>query len=445
MSFDWRHTTVGTLLSSDGGELRTGPFGTSLKAEEYTDVGTPVIAVRDIGIGYITIDEKTPRIPPDVVKRLDVFKVIEGDILFGRKGAVERLALVTSKESGWLMGSDCIRLRLPNTVDPRFIAYAFQSPVHRTWMIQHATGSTMASLNQQIIELIPLNLPSLPEQRAIAHILGTLDDKIELNRQMNQTLEEMARALFQSWFVDFDPVHAKARGEQPAGLDPAIADLFPDRFVETEMGLVPEGWEITDLASLCTDIDYGFTASAQLAAIGPKFLRITDIVPEIIDWSTVPYCEISDDKIGKFLLKEGDIVVARTGATVGYAKRIGADHPQTVFASYLVRLRIQPEHSNLILGIAIESDRYKSYIQANRTGSAQPSANAKVITSYSLVIPTLQIQHQFDDLVMPFYSQREYLDQQSQILTELRDSLLLKLMSGELRVPEAAEMVEDIG
>ncbi len=108
--------------------------------------------------------------------------------------------------------------------------------------------------NLRTLRETPVTLPPLPEQRAIAHILGTLDDKIELNRRMNQTLEEMARALFKSWFVDFDPVHAKARGEQPPGLDPAIAELFPSGFVETELGLVPEGWRVETLGEIAENI-----------------------------------------------------------------------------------------------------------------------------------------------------------------------------------------------
>lgn len=140
--------TIATLIDRDGGEIRTGPFGTALNAREYTDSGTPVVAVRDIGYGRLKPDEKTPRIPENVVSRLSIYKLEEGDILFGRKGAVDRSALIRIEESGWLMGSDCIRLRLPKSIDSRFINYCFQSNSHRVWMEQQATGSTMPSLNQ---------------------------------------------------------------------------------------------------------------------------------------------------------------------------------------------------------------------------------------------------------------------------------------------------------
>ena len=210
MPSHWVVTTVGDLLAGYGGSIKTGPFGTTLKAAEYSSDGIPLISVREIGYGVLRVDASTPRVPSEVVERLPEYILEPGDIVFGRKGAVDRSAIVREEQGGWFLGSDGIRLRLPDVCDPRFIAYQLQSPRVRSWLLQNATGTTMASLNQEAIERIPIVLPTLPEQRAIAHILGTLDDKIEVNRRMSETLEAMARALFKSWFVDFDPVRAKA-------------------------------------------------------------------------------------------------------------------------------------------------------------------------------------------------------------------------------------------
>ena len=202
---EWRATTIGGLLAADGGSVKTGPFGTALKAKEYSKVGVPLISVGEVGYGSLRLHEKTPRAPREVVERLPEYLLEAGDIVFGRKGAVDRSALVKPNQAGWFLGSDGIRLRLPTTCDSRFIAYQLQGEASRLWLLHHATGTTMASLNQEIIERVPIVLPPIEQQRVIAHILGTLDDKIELNRRMNETLEAMARALFKSWFVDFDP------------------------------------------------------------------------------------------------------------------------------------------------------------------------------------------------------------------------------------------------
>jgi type I restriction enzyme, S subunit len=244
--YEWLRTTISELIDAEGGSIKTGPFGTTLKASEYSIEGVPLISVREIGYGTLRVDDSTPRVPPAVTERLPEYLLRTGDVVFGRKGAIDRSAHINREHEGWFLGSDGIRLRLPETCDSRFIAYQIQSTSTRNWLIQHATGTTMASLNQGVIERVPIVSPPLDVQRAIAHILGTLDDKIELNRRMNETLEEMARAIFKSWFVVFDPVCAKAEGRDP-GLRKHIADLFPDRFEDSELGEIPAGWEVDEL------------------------------------------------------------------------------------------------------------------------------------------------------------------------------------------------------
>lgn len=226
-------------------------------------------------------------------------------------------------------------------------------------------------------------------------------------------LEESARLLYREWF-------ARLR--------------FPGHEHTRVIDGVPEGWERKTLAELCESIDYGYTASAEQEGIGPKFLRITDIVPNFIDWSAVPHCLIEDKKVEKFQLREGDIVVARTGATVGYAKRLHKRHPDSVFASYLVRLRLKADIDNLMVGVFVESDAYKSYVQSRIGGAAQPNANAKVLTAAEILVPPSRIQQNFHEFVESLIDQREVLQFQNQKLRAARDLLLPRLMSGEIAV-----------
>lgn len=166
-----------------------------------------------------------------------------------------------------------------------------------------------------------------------------------------------------------------------------------------------EKWKRVILREICDLVNYGYTDSAKLEPIGPKFLRITDIVPDRIDWSSVPYCKINKRNLGKYLLEKDDIVIARTGATTGYAKRIRTDH-KTVFASYLVRIRINPKYDSQYVGFIVESDEYKRFIQLNLGGAAQPQANAQVLTSFPIPLPPLPAQRKiaailsaYDDLI----------------------------------------------
>jgi type I restriction enzyme S subunit len=237
----WILVEVGDLIASGQAELQTGPFGTMLHASAYKSVGTPVVAVQHIGENRLRHVD-LPRVDDETRERLARYRLRVGDILFGCKGAVDRRALVQPEEEGWLQGSDYIRLRFLNgEIASVFVSYVLGSRDYRDWIVRNAQGATMPSLNQEIIGRVPLPLPPFHEQRAITHILGTLDDKIELSRRMNETLEAIARAIFKSWFVDFDPVQAKAAGCNP-GLPKHIADLFPDSFEESELGEIPKGW-----------------------------------------------------------------------------------------------------------------------------------------------------------------------------------------------------------
>lgn len=154
---------------------------------------------------------------------------------------------------------------------------------------------------------------------------------------------------------------------------------------------MPSNWKNIILRDICDSVQYGYTASSSKDEIGPRFLRITDIVPNVVDWSTVPYCEIEKEKIDKYLLKKYDIVIARTGATTGYAKQI-RENRYAIFASYLVRLQLNNSVNKKFIGYIVQSREYKNFIKANAGGAAQPNANARILTSYPMQIPPLEIQ-----------------------------------------------------
>jgi len=174
------------------------------------------------------------------------------------------------------------------------------------------------------------------------------------------------------------------------------------------MTSLPSGWEEVPLRDLCESVQYGYTASAKSDPVGPKFLRITDIVPQTIDWDSVPYWEIDPGRATRYLLRDGDIVIARTGATTGYAKHVRRP-PKAVFASYLVRISLKPSVSHRYVGHVVESGEYKrfTYALGAGAGSAQPNANAQVLTSFAVRLPS-RLEHQekiasilsaYDDLI----------------------------------------------
>jgi len=168
---DWKVEPLKSITS-----IKTGPFGTLLKADEYSSgEGTPLISVGEVGEGMLRVDDHTPLVPPSVVRRLPEYVLNCGDIVLGRKGAVDRSALVSENQAGWFLGSDGIRIRPSKSCYPPFVAWQFQRNAIKAWLLQNATGTTMASMNQEILKRVFLPIPPLPEQRAIAAALSDVD------------------------------------------------------------------------------------------------------------------------------------------------------------------------------------------------------------------------------------------------------------------------------
>ena len=186
--------------------VQTGPFGSQLHQKDYVEIGTPIITVEHLGENRIE-HSNTPYVSDEDRQRLAKYTLKEGDIVFSRVGSVDRRAIVRKQENGWLFSGRCLRVRVDNKkIDSRYLSYFFGHEGFKNHIRSIAVGATMPSINTKILSEICVYYPEQQEQKAIAHVLGTLDDRIELNRRMNETLEAMAHALFKSWFVDFDPV-----------------------------------------------------------------------------------------------------------------------------------------------------------------------------------------------------------------------------------------------
>jgi type I restriction enzyme, S subunit len=355
-------------------------------------------------------------------EKLEKYLLEAGDIVIARTGATTGWAKFIKEPPKAVFASYLVRVRTKASVDDRYVGFVVESQIYKDFVHCHIGGAAQPNANAQILTSYELPLPPLPAQRRIASILSAYDDLIENNQRRIKILEEMARSLYREWFVNF-----RFLGNEKVPL------------VDSPLGRIPKGWEVKRIADLCESVSYGFTASASREEIGPKFLRITDIVPELIDWDSVPYCETPDNNVRKYILLPGDIVVARTGATTGYAKRINKRHPRTVFASYLVRLRTKPGVSNRMLGLLMESVDYKEFIKANIGGAAQPQANAVVLSSMPLVAPPPAIAQKFDELVEPFLDKIEVLAEKSRKLRLTRDLLLPRLLSTATTLLKKAE------
>jgi type I restriction enzyme, S subunit len=432
MAGEWEETVLANVSSDVS-------YGYTESATDEK-VGPRFLRITDIQNGVVN----WANVPfcPITADNHQKYRLQAGDIVVARTGNSTGENFLYRGDEDAVFASYLIRFRIDrHKADPGFVWYNLRSRDWWNFINNSKTGSAQAGANAKILGLFPLNLPPLPEQRAIAHILGTLDDKIELNRRMSETLEAMARALFKSWFVDYDPVRAKAESRDP-GLPKPLADLFPDAFEDSELGEIPKGWRVRFIRDLTSNIQYGFTQRASSDLVGPRFLRITDIQGGKVDWATVPFCEVTPEEHERYLLKSGDVLVARTGASTG--ENIYLSYaPDAVFASYLVRFQFPDLANARLVGAFMRTQAYFEYVAGGIGGSAQPNASAQVLAGAQLVVPTPSIARMFSDLVVPLDLSIVANAHESRTLTALRDTLLPKLISGELRIEDAKRVIHD--
>jgi len=290
------------------------------------------------------------------------------------------------------------------------------------------SGSAQPSLNRNFIHPVPVDVPPVNEQRTIAHILGALDDKIELNHRMNETLEAMARTLFKSWFVDFDPVHAKAEGRDP-GLPKPLADLFPDSFEDSELGEIPTGWQIGTLANL--------------SLLNPESWS-KDTRPETID-----YVDLSNTKWGRIeaitsysandapsraqrVLRAWDTIVGTVRPGNGsYA--LVSSNGLTGSTGFAVLRPRKPEYQafTYLAATATESIEALAHLA---DGGAYPAVRPEVVASTTTMRPSDSVIAEFSKIANPLLEKMAQNETESRTLAALRDTLLPKLISGELRI-----------
>ena len=422
----WEQTTLGEICDMRGGvvfpRVRQGK-----RSGEY-----PFIKVSDMNLpeNSICIWGANNYVDEGDLSQLKVTPFPTGTTVFAKIGEglkQNRLRFLVGPTiiDNNMMGA----MPITERVDPRFFFYALS----QFDFGQLAEGTALPYLTVKDLSNLSLHLPPLPTQRTIAHILSTFDDKIELNQQMNETLEAIARAIFKSWFVNFDPVQVKMEGRKPDCMDSETAALFPSAFQDSALGQIPKGWEVDQVKNRASRIQYGFTQSASEKPVGPKFLRITDIASRKLNWASVPFCHITEKDHDKYKLQEGDILVARTGATTG-ANIYIVDPPDAVFASYLVRIQFHDLSIGRVVGEFMSSQAYDNYVASCIGGSAQPNANAQLLSAVEFVFPPPEIAKRFYEKVHALDKRRVANDRQSVTLSQIRDTLLPKLLSGEIRV-----------
>jgi type I restriction enzyme S subunit len=430
MAGEWTTASLGELCDFRAGSV----FKPSLQGRssgefpfvKVSDMNLPANAVRiqdaNNWVSAADLTElRAKPFPPGTV----IFAKIGEALRQNRLRQVARETIVDNNMMGAVPRAD--------RIDPRFFYYALS----QFDFSDIAQGTALPYLTVGSLSGLTLDLPSLPEQRAIAHILGTLDDKIELNRRMSETLEAMARALFKSWFVDFDPVRAKMEGRDP-GLPQPLADLFPDSFEDSELGEIPRGWEVKRLPEL-------------IEVNPPRALRKGEVAP-YLDMANMPTRGHSPDSViersfaSGMRFVNGDTLVARITPCLENGKTAFVDFlaPGQIgwgSTEYIV-LRSKPPLPAEFAYCLARSDGFRDFAIQSMTGSSgRQRVPAESLDHYLLTSCPEPIAHAFGSIVASMFARASKASAESRTLAALRDALLPKLISGELRVKDAEKFI----
>lgn len=409
---EWKEVRLGDIA-----DVQTGPFGSQLHKSDYIAEGIPCIMPTNIGSHLNFIVDGIAHVSEVDANRLSRHLTKFGDIIYARRGDIEKCAYVTTNEEKWLCGTGCLKIRCNNGVHSRFIAYQLSTAECKKWITGNAVGTTMLNLSKGILSKLPLLVPSHEDQRRIASILSSLDRKIELNNKINADLEEMAQAIFKNWFVDFEP--------------------FKDgKFVDSELGMIPEGWKV-GRADDFYQINIGKTPPRK----EHKWFSTNPADKIWVSIANMGNSGIFISDSSEYLTKEAVdkhniIMVPRNTILLSFKLTVGrvaiADKELTTNEA-IARFILSDDKYMEYLYLYLKKYDYNSL---GSTSSIATAVNSKTIKGMQMLQPSDNVIDAFHIQVNPIFEKIRSLTKENSRLSTLRDTLLPRLMSGELEVPE---------
>jgi type I restriction enzyme S subunit len=405
------------------------------KASEFLSSGVPFISASDFLDGRITpknfrfiSEEQHSTLRKGQLKSCDVLIVTRGN-------GVGKVAWVDNQFENCNINAQLALLRADEKeIHSRYLYYILSSPEYFDLLKQYASGSAQPQLTIGSIQRVPLSLPPYERQVEIAKILNILDDKIELNRKMNETLEAMARAIFKSWFIDFDPVHAKAAGKKPFGMDAATATLFPDSFEQSKLGEIPRDWKSGILSDIFDANINTLSKNDPLKTV--DYIEISGVgsgqVNEIVRYSRGSEPSRARRKIAHF-----DTILS----TVRPDRRsffLAWNPPEThIVSTGFVVLTPKDKKSGTFGFLHVTQQDFTDELGRLADGGAYPAISPDVILSRKCIVPVGEVVNAFDAVVSPLLELIHSNNAESVTLANTRDLLLPRLLSGEVELKEA--------
>ncbi len=439
----WSWTSLGAVAAFVNGDRGSN----YPKHSDYVDSGIPFV-----NTGHITPSGRLDLggmqyINQDKYDKLRSGKLQKGDIVYCLRGStIGKIARVDLDEGA--IASSLVIIRTNARVLQEYVYYLLASPFGQELVGQYNNGSAQPNLSVSIISKFPVLLPPVSDQKAIVKVLGVLDNKTHLNRQINQTLEQMAQTLFKSWFVDFDPVIDNAldagnlipdelqhRAEQRKAvresetkpLPDDIRQLFPDAFEESDLGWVPEGWSVGTLASIT---EYGSERTSAESLSLESYISTENMLQNkqgVCDAAKLPTVKT----VPKY--STGHILVSNIRP---YFKKIWLARGQGGYSNDVLGFTRKNKGTEEFLFNLLYQDTFFDYMMTTSKGSKMPRGDKKAIMEWPIVIPCVELQYFFSEKVKGFYESTFSKNTENETLTNLRDTLLPKLISGELRLDQ---------
>lgn len=433
MSSEWPSVRLGDYIDSSLGKM--------LDAKKNKGTPQPYLGNSNVRWGEFDLtDLAKMRFESDEEER---YGLCPGDLVVCEGGEPGRCA-IWNGPPGMKFQKALHRIRPKSLLDNHYLFNWFRHAARTGQLDAHFTGTTIKHLTGKAVAELRVQLPPLSEQKAVVDVLKPLDDRIALLRETNATLEAIAQALFKSWFVDFDPVRARQQGLAPEGMDEATAALFPDGFEESELGLVPKGWQSTTLA----DVGFRHGGTIQTGPFGSQ-LHASDyvdsgvpvVMPKDIQYRRVMTGSIARvsshdaDRLGRHKLQRGDIVFSRRGDVERHAL-IG--ERETGWLCGTGCLLVRPGSrwpSPTFLSMTLDAPRARSWLVQHAVGATMPNLNTGILGSVPVLLPTVDVLQLFEEVISVTEEQRNHNASTMETLATLRDTLLPRLISGQLRLP----------
>lgn len=404
VSMEWKEVRLGDIA-----DVQTGPFGSQLHKENYVNKGTPIVTVEHLGNKWFT-SQNLPMVSDEDKLRLAKYCSQEGDVIFSRVGSVDRCSYVSKEYSGWLFSGRCLRVRPRSGINPEYLYYFLTNEGTKQYIRNIAVGATMPSINTKLLNEVPITIPSLEDQRRIASILSSLDRKIELNNKINADLEEMAQAIFKNWFVDFEP--------------------FKDgKFVDSELGMIPEGWKVGTLGDITKNKSAKVKERNDVKVLSPV------TTGELVLSEEYFTKQVFSSSIAKYkIVNKGDFAYNPARVNIGSLGRNEFDFDGCVSPVYVV-FSVLDGYENYF-DLFRKTDFFKDSVASLAIGGVRQSLSYDDLSSIEVIIPSENAVEEFNNLYNQMKKTIKANKLENSRLSLLRDTLLPRLMSGELEVPE---------